>query len=108
MEKTCTQKKQQRNNRMTKTQGKAKKKYGGDRDEYSRQQQQEHRQGDININEDYITVKAREPLNDLPSQADEGGMIMPSIQNQQHHGTPAEEFAADPFGRISVPHDNDV
>jgi hypothetical protein len=114
------QKRQQRNNNMAKTQQQKKKikgiesKDGGDRDEYSRQQR-EHRESDMNINQDYnSTAAARKSLNDLgENQADDDGM-MPSIQSKQH-GTPEEEFTlpmkntrADPFGRIPVPHDNDV
>jgi len=115
------QKKQRRNNRMTKSQQptKTKKikrietKEGGDKDDYSRQQQ-EHREGDIHINQDYSTDTVRKPLNDIGTKhADDDGM-MTSIQSKQH-GSPEEEYAlpmtnarADPFGRIPVPRDNDV
>lgn len=100
---------------MTKTQRKTKKiksietKDDGDRDEYSRQQQ-EYQEGDISSDLDYKPAAASEPLYTHQTDIE---MTMPTIQNQQQ-GTPEEESAlpmihrADSYGRIPAPHENDV
>ena len=85
----------------------------GDRDDYSRQQQ-EYQEGHISSDLDYKPAAASKPLNDLDThQAYDIEMTMPTIQNQQQ-GTPEEEselpmiHRADSYGRIPAPHENDV
>jgi len=114
---TRPQNRQRRNNRMTKTQKTKKIKSietkDGDRDDYSRQQQ-EYQEGHISSDLDYKPAAASKPLNDLDThQAYDIEMTMPTIQNQQQ-GTPEEEselpmiHRADSYGRIPAPHENDV
>jgi len=120
---TSPQKKQRRNDRMTRTQGQGETKKiksmdtkdDGDRDVY-RLQQKEHRGGEINSGLYHNAATASESLGDLGTnqdQADDVEMTMSSTQNQQQ-GSPEKEFQmpmknrTDSVGRIHAPHDHDV